>query len=438
MSFLTNKRHHAKIGSHLDGAEDIYSLNKHTLGPGELAESEWLSAGLASPDMTKIREYRLQRVREKLLEFDCAGILLYDPVNIRYATDSTNMSIWTSHNAARYSLVMTDGPVIMFEFDAHEFLSNHNPLINEVRPAITYLYFTAGDMSKPRAKIWATEIAQLVSQYGQGNKRLALDNCAPEGIHELQSLGLELSNGEEIMELARLIKSDDELVAMRRSIFACERSIELMRNYFKPGVSEQELWGRFQMEAISRGAEWIETRLLASGPRANPWYQECSSRPMQSGELMGFDTDLVGAYGYCTDMSRTWLCGDEKPSSEQKDIYTMAYDQIQMNMQSLKPGLSFKELTLNAKEYPRNEFRHYSVLYHGVGMCDEFPAIPFSWELNENSFDGVLKPKMVLCVESYIGRRDGGPGVKLEEQILITENGYELLTSYPFESDLLL
>ena len=438
MSFTTNKRHHAKIGSHLDGTEDIYSLNKHTLGPGELAESEWLSAGLASPDMTKIREYRLQRVREKLKEFDCAGILLYDPVNIRYATDSTNMSIWTSHNAARYSLVMTDGPVIMFEFDAHEFLSNHNPLINEVRPAITYLYFTAGDMSKPRAKIWATEIAQLVSQYGQGNKRLALDNCAPEGIHELQSLGLELSNGEEIMELARLIKSDDELVAMRRSIFACERSIELMRNYFKPGVSEQELWGRFQMEAISRGAEWIETRLLASGPRANPWYQECSSRPMQSGELMGFDTDLVGAYGYCTDMSRTWLCGDEKPSSEQKVIYTMAYDQIQMNMQSLKPGLSFKELTLNAKEYPRNEFRHYSVLYHGVGMCDEFPAIPFSWELNENSFDGVLKPKMVLCVESYIGRRDGGPGVKLEEQILITENGYELLTSYPFESDLLL
>ena len=438
MSFTTNKRHHAKIGSHLDGTEDIYSLNKHTLGPGELAESEWLSAGLASPDMTKIREYRLQRVREKLKEFGCAGILLYDPVNIRYATDSTNMSIWTSHNAARYALVMTDGPVIMFEFDAHEFLSNHNPLINEVRPAITYLYFTAGDMSKPRAKIWATEIAQLVSQYGQGNKRLALDNCAPEGIHELQSLGLELSNGEEIMELARLIKSDDELAAMRRSIFACERSIELMRNYFKPGVSEQELWGRFQMEAISRGAEWIETRLLASGPRANPWYQECSSRPMQSGELMGFDTDLVGAYGYCTDMSRTWLCGDEKPSSEQKDIYTMAYDQIQMNMQSLKPGLSFKELTLNAKEYPRNEFRHYSVLYHGVGMCDEFPAIPFSWELNENSFDGVLKPKMVLCVESYIGRRDGGPGVKLEEQILITENGYELLTSYPFESDLLL
>ena len=438
MSFTAAKRHHAKIGSHLKGEEDIYSLNKHALGPGELAESEWLKASLANPDMTKIREYRLKRVREKLVEFDCAGILLYDPLNIRYATDSTNMSLWTSHNAARYALVMTEGPVIIFEFDAHEFLSNHNPLITEVRHAVTYLYFTAGDKSKERVKIWVSEIVDIVKEHGKGNKRLALDHCAPEGIHELQSNGLELANGEEVMELARLIKSDDEMMAMRRSIFSCEKSMELMRNHFKPGITEQELWSRFQMEAVSRGAEWIETRLLASGPRANPWYQECSSRPILSGELMGFDTDLVGSYGYCTDMSRTWLCGDVKPTDEQKEIYTMGYEQIQNNIELLKPGTSFKELTLNSKEYSKDEFRHYSVLFHGVGLCDEFPAIPFSWELNENSFDGVLKAGMVMCVETYVGRFRGGPGVKLEEQVLITNNGFELLTSYPFESDLLL
>lgn len=438
MSFTAAKRHHAKIGPQLRGEEDIYSLNKHALGPGELAESEWLNAGLSSPDMTKIREYRLKRVREKLVEFDCAGILLYDPLNIRYATDSTNMSLWTSHNAARYALVMTEGPVIIFEFDAHEFLSNHNPLITEVRHAVTYLYFVAGDTSKERAKIWATEIVDIVKEHGKGNKRLALDHCAPEGVHELQSHGLELANGEEVMELARLIKSDDEMMAMRRAIFSCEKSMELMRNHFKPGITEQELWSQFQMEAVSRGAEWIETRLLASGPRANPWYQECSSRPIRSGELMGFDTDLVGSYGYCTDMSRTWLCGDEKPTDEQKEIYTMGYEQIQSNIELLKPGTTFKELTLNSKEYSKDEFRHYSVLFHGVGLCDEFPAIPFSWELNENSFDGILKPGMVMCVETYVGRYSGGPGVKLEEQVLITNNGHELLTSYPFESDLLL
>ncbi len=438
MSFTKNKRYQPIIGAQMEGTEDIYSLNRHVLGPGDLAESEWKEAGLASPNMTSVREYRLQRVRDKLKKFDCAGILLYDPLNIRYATDSTNMSAWTSHNAARYALVMTEGPVIVFEFDGHEFLSNHNPLVTEVRSATTYLYFTAGEFSKNRAKIWAAEITEIVAQYGSGNKRLALDHCAPEGVQELLNNGFKLINGEEVMELARLIKSDDEIIAMRRSIYSCEKSIEIMRSHFESGITEQKLWSIFQMEAVSRGAEWIETRLLAAGPRTNPWYQECSSRAIQGGELMSFDTDLVGAYGYCTDMSRCWLCGDEKASPTQKDIYTKAYEQVRQNIERLRPGITFKELSFSSKEYPRDEFRHYSMLYHGIGLCDEYPAIPFSWEWNENSFDGTVKPGMALCVESYVGRPAGGPGVKLEEQVLITETGHEILTNYPFESDLLL
>ena len=107
MGFSNYKRHQSKIESHIENAEGLYSLNNHTLCPGVLSESEWLAAGLEAPDMTIIREYRLNRVREKLIEFDCAGVLLYDPVNIRYAADSINMTIWTSHNAACYSLVMT-------------------------------------------------------------------------------------------------------------------------------------------------------------------------------------------------------------------------------------------------------------------------------------------------------------------------------------------
>ena len=197
-----------------------------------------MAAGLESPNMISIREYRLKRVHNKLIEFECTGVLLYDPFNIRYATDSTNISIWTSHNAVRYSIIMTEGPVIIFEFDANEFLYNYNSLITEVRLATTYLYFTVGEKSKVKAKIWASEIAAIVSEYGKGNKRLALEHCAPEGIHELQSLGLELTNSEKVMELARIIKSDDEIAAMRSSIFACVRSIELMRNYFNPGISE--------------------------------------------------------------------------------------------------------------------------------------------------------------------------------------------------------
>lgn len=435
-------KHRSKISAlQQPSAETIeyaQSLHMQVLGPGELAESEWAVVGLPAPDLQVIRQYRLDRVREQLRAFDYAGILLYDPLNTRYATDSTNMQLWITHNAARYAFVATEGLVIIFEFHGCEFLSDHNPLITEVRPATSHYYFGAGEHYEDKAAVWAAEIADLVERYGGGNKRLALDHATATGIHALEAHGLEIKNGEEIMERARLIKHEEEIKAMRRAIVACDHSIDIMRQHFQPGVTEQRLWSYLHAENIARGGEWIETRLLAAGPRANPWFQECSSRKMQAGELMGFDTDLIGTYGICVDISRTWLCGDGKPSPEQKEIYTMAYEQVQKNTEILRPGVTFKELSHTAVVYPKDQFRYYSCLYHGVGLCDEYPDVPYPWNWNALSYDGVLEPGMVLCAESYVGRWEGGPGVKLEDQVLITPDGYELLSHYPYEAELLI
>ena len=111
------------------------------------------------------------------------------------------------------------------------------------------------------------------------------------------------------MELARAIKGEDEINAMRCAVHATDSAIKVMHDHLEPGVSEQRLWSYLHAENIARGGEWIETRLLSSGPRCNPWYQECSGRIIQNGELVGFDTDMIGAYGICVDTSRTWLCG---------------------------------------------------------------------------------------------------------------------------------
>ena len=94
-----------------------------------------------------------------------------------------------------------------------------------------------------------------------------------------------------------------------------------MEAALKPGISENELWAELHRGNIARGGEWIETRLLSSGPRTNPWFQECSSRIIEAGDLVAFDTDLIGPYGFCADLSRTWLCGDGPPSDEQRDLY---------------------------------------------------------------------------------------------------------------------
>ena len=158
-------------------------------------------------------------------------------------------------------------------------------------------------------------------------------------------------------------------------------------------------------------------------------------KPIREGEMVSFDTDLIGPYGYCSDMSRSWVCGD-KPTDEQRRIYALAYEQIQFNTEILKPGMTLEEVSLAAWKIP-DEFDpyKYASLIHGVGLADEYPSIKHADKLAMAGYDGVIEENMTLCVESYIGSERSGEGVKLEEQVLITRDGARLLTSYPMETD---
>jgi Xaa-Pro dipeptidase len=207
-----------------------------------------------------------------------------------------------------------------------------------------------------------------------------------------------------------------------------------MRAELRPGITEQELWAHLHAENVRHGGEWIETRLLSSGPRTNPWFQECSSRVIRAGDLVGFDTDLIGPYGYCADISRTWLCGEQPPTARQRELFRLARAQIAYNLELVRPGLGFREFSEKAFRLPeRYRANRYSVIAHGVGLCDEYPAIYYPEEAEAAAYDGVLEAGMTICLESYIGEPGGPDGVKLEQQILITETGAEVLSTWPLE-----
>lgn len=413
------------------------ALNQHVLGYGETAEREWAAAGIAAPDLSAMRRYRLARIRAELRRRDYAGALLYDPVNIRYATDSTNMQLWVAHNPTRHCFVATEGPVVLFDYFSCEHLSDHAATVDDVRPAISWMYLYGGELNDQRVGRWAAGIADLVREHGGGNRRLAVDHLNPEGVAALGRLGIEVGSGEAVMENARLIKSPDEILAMRRAIVSCEAAMAEMEARLSPGISENELWAELHRGNIARGGEWIETRLLSSGPRTNPWFQECSSRRIEKGDLVAFDTDLIGPYGFCADLSRTWLCGDGQPTDEQRSLFRTAADQIARNTELLMPGVTFRDLVERSATPPPDCFpSRYGVLYHGVGLADEYPTLPHASDWTSDTPDGVLEPGMVLCVESYIGRLGGHDGVKIEEQVLITAKGHELLSSYPLDDRL--
>jgi Xaa-Pro aminopeptidase len=196
-------------------------------------------------------------------------------------------------------------------------------------------------------------------------------------------------------------------------------------------MTENDLWAILHAENIRRGGEWIETRLLASGPRTDPWFQECSARVIQDGDIVAFDTDLIGPYGYCCDISRTWLAGTKRATNEQRALcHGRRADRGQHR--DARAGPEFRDLSHSATSVPPEYLpNRYSVLFHGVGLCDEYPAVPYSEDWERSGYDGVLEAGMVVCVESYVGRHGGHEGAKLEEQVLITQNGYEQSPGIP-------
>ena len=408
------------------------------IGPTDLAFAEWKAAGIEAPDMPALREYRLSRLQEQIRKHDCAGLLLFDPLNIRYATDTTNMQLWIAHNAARACFVPPEGKVILWDFHNCEHLSAHLPLVGEVRHGASFFYFETGDKTEAAAAHFVDEVIDVMKSHGGVNKRLAVDKIETPGYVRLVEKGIEIIEGQMLTEHARAIKNDNEIRAMRCAVHACEMAVEEMRYAMRPGVSENEMWAALHAGNIKRGGEWIETRILSSGPRTNPWFQECGPRIMQEGDMMAFDTDLVGTYGYCCDISRSWIVGDVAPTEEQKTLYKVAYEHVMTNIGLIKPGMSFAEMTAKAHRLPE-EYRalRYGVLAHGVGLCDEYPCVRYPEDVEAHGYSGTFEPGMTLCVEAYIGAVGGLEGVKLEEQVLITETGCEMLSTYRYEDALL-
>ena len=343
------------------------------------------------------------------------------------------MQIWVFHNAARYAWVGADGTVILWDYAGCEFLSAHNRFVTETRPSIGTDAFVAGSRSREMAKRLAAEIADVARSAGGRSPRIAVDRINVVSMLALQDLGIEIGNGQEVMEEARRIKSDDEIRAMRCAVHACEATMEDLSEALEPGMTERQVWSVLHAGNIARAGEWIETQILSSGPRTNPWFQEASSRVIEDGDVVAYDTDLVGAYGMMVDISRSWVAGDAPPDCRALTAYDLAREQIDCNLELLRPGVTYRELTHNAWFPPTDDYRYYTCLFHGVGQCDEVPDIYFPHQWEDSGYDGVVEPGMVMTVEAYVGSRDGGEGIKLEDQVLITDTGHELLTEFSLD-----
>ena len=382
-------------------------------------------------DLERMSRYRMDRLKQQLQLHDAAMCILVNPISLRYAVDYRSYMLFQSHIPTVYLFLPQDGPTVLYGcyYDV--------PQVNDFRPGKPHAFFEGGTNIDVGARGLADDVVAYLDEIGSTNRRVAIEYVNPSVTQALEARGIEVIDGVRIAELARLIKSEDEIACMRWAIAVGQHGVDMLSRALRPGVTELQLWGLLNYTNIANNGDWHEGRMLASGPRINPWLQEASERKIESGDLVGFDTDMVGPFGYFVDLSRTFHCGPAKPTRRQKEIYRMAVDEVEHNLKLVYPGMTLKEMQQRA--YPVAEEcqeNAYVCIMHAVGMCDEYPMVkPLFRE--ENPYDCTLEAGMVVCVESYMGPSGERDGVKLEQQVLITEDGYELLTTYPYEEALL-
>ncbi|MCP4328479.1 MAG: aminopeptidase P family protein [Alphaproteobacteria bacterium] len=388
--------------------------------------------------MTALRRYRLGRVREQLAAHDYGACILFDALNIRYATGSRHSSALQMHIPYRYLFLPVEGPVVLFDAGYSHHTAAGLDTVDECRPFKPISPFFGGPRVGEMTKAWADEIGDLLVAHGGGSKRIAIDGGPPLIPQELAARGYVVGDAQVPMELARSIKSAEEVQCMVYAIAVAEIGLSRMRAALEPGMTENELWSILYQTNIAMGGDWIDDRALSAGDRANPLLQESSDRLIRPGELVDVDTDMLGPLGYCADISRTFFCRPGKPSDEQRRLYKLAHEELHHNLELVRPGMGFREFSEKAWQRPPEfEANRYPVLMHGIGVCDEYPSFFHLQDWDRVGYDGTIEENMTLCVESFIGEEGGYEAVKLEQQVLVTANGCEVLTKFPFEDDLL-
>ena len=383
-----------------------------------------IPARLADIDQVLLRGERLRKLRAQLVLHDYGAALLSDPMNIRYATGSRNMAVWTMHAPGRYVFVPVEGPVVLFEYGTSRHLNEGLETVDELRTSVPWFYFMSGPRTQEKAALWARDIIDLMRLHVGSEQRLAVDRCEPWGAAHLTDAGITLFDAQEVLEKARVIKTAEEIQCLQLSIDVCDVAVDRMRAELRPGLTENQLWAILHETNISHDGEWIECRLLSSGPRTNPWFNESSNRVICAGDLVGFDTDMIGPTGYLADISRALVCPGRPATAEQRMLYEIAQEQVLTNIALLQPGLTFKEFSDRCWCVPDKYVpNRYMMMIHGAGMVDEYPTIAYASDYDDWGYDGVFQENMVVCVESYIGEVGGTQGVKLEEQVHITANG---------------
>jgi Xaa-Pro aminopeptidase len=383
-------------------------------------------------DFHRLREYRLARAMQALEATECGAFLLFDFYNIRYTTQ-TWIGGALGDKMSRYALLTRDGSPHIWDFGSAA--KHHKLFATWLNPDHSH----AGMLGLRGAihpevgliKEAVTTIKGMLHDAGLGNAPIGVDLVEPAFLFEMQAQGIEVVDIQQDMLGARSIKNVDEIMLLSQAAAMVDGVYQDITEALKPGVRENEIVGLAAKRLYELGSDQVEAINAVSGERCNPHPHNFTDKIIRPGDQAFFD--IIHSFnGYRTCYYRTFSVGSSTPA--QHDAYAKAREWMDLAIQKVRPGVGTDEVAAlwpKAEDFGfANEMDAFGLQFgHGLGLgLHERPIIS---RLNSMTNPVEIQAGMVFALETYCPASDGVSAARIEEEVVITENGAQVLTRFP-------
>ncbi len=400
-------------------------------------------------DMGRMRTQRLERLKATLEASDLGAVLAFDFSNIRYMT-STHIGTWAIDKLIRFALLPRGGEPIIWDFGS---AARHHVLYN---PWLDHAHTHAGSpdaschqqhgsragLSTLRGAIppgagmaddVAAKVHEVLAEYGLTGEPLGIDVAEIPVLHALAAKGIDVVDGQQVFLEARRIKTTDEITMLTHACSMVDAAYEELYRFLRPGVRENECVGLVNKTLLDLGSEYVEGVNAISGERCAPHPHVYSDRIIRPGDPAFFD--ILHSYnGYRTCYYRTFQVGSASPA--QRDAYRICRELIDRAIALVRPGTTTADICAvwpAATEFGfADEMAAFALQYgHGVGLS--IWERPIFSRLISFDHPEVLEEGMVFALETYWPAKDGWSAARIEEEVVVTATGCEVITRFPAE-----
>lgn len=386
-------------------------------------------------DFERLRKHRIARTRQMLEKEDLGALLLFETSNIRYAT-STQIGYWAFNKGERYALVTREGRPRIWDFGsaakAHRLQLPHMYDTENSVGGNTGLQGAIGPETGLHSRA-AKEIREVLATEGLAGERLGVDLAETGVFLALQAESLNVVDGQQAMMKARELKNPDEILLLTQACAMVDGVYQDIFEALKPGIRESDIVGLAHARLFEMGSEFVEAINSIAGERCSPHPHVFSDRLIRPGDQAYFD--IIHVFnGYRTCYYRTFAVG--RATQAQRDAFKQSREWMDAAIDLVRPGTTTDQI---AKMWPRaeefgfdDEMDAFGLQFgHGVGVgLHERPIIS---RLNSLDSPVEIKEGMVFALETYAPATDGRSAARIEEEVVVTADGCNVITLFPCE-----